>query len=176
MNVDALIWRLYNETGLLALASKHGGKDNLMLLYNYARKFEGSSFKGLYSFINYVNNVAARDDGLEDSDNKLTDNNTVKILTVHSSKGLEYPIVFLSEASRKLTNRDLSDRIAYAEGYGMSFNLRGPDGLSLVRNPMQSIIHERINRKFYEEELRVLYVALTRAKERLFVTGDMKAK
>ena len=176
MNVDALIWRLYNETGLLALASKHGGKDNLMLLYNYARKFEGSSFKGLYSFINYVNNVAARDDGLEDSDNKLTDNNTVKILTVHSSKGLEYPIVFLSEASRKLTNRDLNDRIAYAEGYGMSFNLRGPDGLSLVRNPMQSIIHERINRKFYEEELRVLYVALTRAKERLFVTGDMKAK
>ncbi len=176
MNVDALIYRLYNETGLLALASKHGGKDNLMLLYNYARKYEGSSFKGLYSFINYVNNVAAREDGLEDSDNKVTDGNTVKILTVHSSKGLEYPIVFLCEGSRALTNRDLTERIAYAEGYGMSFNLRAPDGLALVRNPMQSIIHQRMNRKFYEEELRVLYVALTRAKERLFVTGDLKAK
>lgn len=176
MNVDALIYRLYNETGLLALASKHGGKDNLMLLYNYARKFEGSSFKGLYSFINYLNSVAAREDGLEDSDNKVTDGNTVKILTVHSSKGLEYPIVFLAEGSRGLTNRDLTERIAYAEGYGMSFNLRAPDGLALVRNPIQSIIHERMNRKFYEEELRVLYVALTRAKERLFVTGDLKAK
>jgi ATP-dependent helicase/nuclease subunit A len=176
MNVDALIYRLYNETGLLALASKHGGKDNLMLLYNYARKFEGSSFKGLYSFINYVNNVAEREDGLEDSDNKVSDANTVKIITIHSSKGLEYPIVFLSEGSRLLTNRDLTDRIAYAEEYGMSFNLRGPDGLSLVKNPMQNIIHEKINRKFYEEELRVLYVALTRARERLFVTGDLKAK
>ena len=175
MNVDALIYRLYNETGLLALASKHGGKDNLMLLYNYARKFEGSSFKGLYSFINYVNNVSAREDGLEDSDNKVTDGNTVKILTVHSSKGLEYPIVFLAEGSRGLTNRDLNERIAYAEGYGMSFNLRAPDGLALVRNPIQSIIHERINRKFYEEE-RVLYVALTRARERLFVTGDLRAR
>ena len=151
MNVDALIYRLYNETGLLALASKHGGKDNLMLLYNYARKFEGSSFKGLYSFINYVNSVAAREDGLEDSDNKVTDGNTVKILTVHSSKGLEYPIVFLAEGSRGLTNRDLTERIAYAEGYGMSFNLRAPDGLALVRNPIQSIIHERINRTFYED-------------------------
>ena len=176
MNVDALIYRLYNETGLLALASKHGGKDNLMLLYNYARKFEGSSFKGLYSFISYVNNVAARDGGLEDSDNKVTDGNTVKIITVHSSKGLEYPIVFLAEGSRALTNRDLTERIAYAEGYGMSFNLRAPDGLALVRNPIQSIIHERMNRKFYEEELRVLYVALTRAKERLFVTGDLRAE
>ena len=176
MNVDALIYRLYNETGLFALASKNGGKDNLMLLYNYARKFEGSSFKGLYSFINYVNNVAAREDGLEDSDNKVSDGNTVKIITIHSSKGLEYPFVFLSEGSRGLTNRDLTERIAYAEEYGMSFNLRGPDGLSLVRNPMQSIIHEKINRKFYEEELRVLYVALTRAKERLFITGDLKAK
>ena len=176
MNVDALIYRLYNETGLLALASKNGSKDNLMLLYNYARKFESSSFKGLYSFINYVNNVATREGGLEDSDNKVSDGNTVKIITVHSSKGLEYPIVFLAEGSRGLTNRDLTERIAYSEGYGMSFNLRAPDGLALVRNPMQSIIHERMNRKFYEEELRVLYVALTRAKERLFVTGDLRAK
>lgn len=176
MNVDALIHRLYNETGLLALASKNGGKDNLMLLYNYARKFEGSSFKGLYSFINYVNNVAERQDGLEDADNKISDGNTVKIITIHSSKGLEYPIVFLGEASRGLTNRDLTERIAYSEGYGISFNLRAPDGLALVRNPIHNIIHERMNQKFYEEELRVLYVALTRAKEELYVVGDLKAK
>ena len=114
--------------------------------------------------------------GAIDRQGKVTDGNTVKIITVHSSKGLEYPIVFLAEGSRALTNRDLTERIAYAEGYGMSFNLRAPDGLALVRNPIQSIIHERMNRKFYEEELRVLYVALTRAKERLFVTGDLRAE
>ena len=174
MNVDALIYRLYSETGLLALASKHGGKENLMLLYNYARKFEGSSFKGLYNFINYVNNVAAKDEGLEDGDNKVSDSDSVKIVTVHSSKGLEYPIVFLAEASRRLHNIDLTARVAYSEGYGVSFYLREPDGLCMVRNPVQHIIRKRMNEKFYEEELRVLYVALTRAREELFVVGNLE--
>ena len=174
MNVDALIYRLYSETGLLALASKHGGKENLMLLYNYARKFEGSSFKGLYNFINYVNNVAAKDEGLEDGDNKVSDSDSVKIVTVHSSKGLEYPIVFLAESARRLHNIDLTARVAYSEGYGVSFYLREEDGLAIERNPIQHIIRKRMNDKFYEEELRVLYVALTRAKEDLYIVGNLE--
>lgn len=173
MSVDALIYRLYHETGLLALASRHGGKDNLMLLYNYARKFEGSSYEGLYNFINYVNNVAERDEALDDSSSADEGSEAVKILTVHSSKGLEYPIVFFAESSRRITNLDVKDTIAYADGYGISFYLRAPGGLALARNPVQHVIHERMNEKFFEEELRVLYVALTRAKERLFVVGDM---
>ena len=171
MSADALLSRLYRETGLLALASKHGGKENLMLLYNYARKFEGSSYKGLYSFINYINNVIDEKAEFDSGRDAVTEENAVRIVTVHSSKGLEYPIVFLAETGKKFTNLDKRSRFAYSEDYGLSVYLRAPKGLALVRNPVQHIIHENMDRKFIEEELRVLYVALTRAREQLFISG-----
>ena len=173
--VDALIAKLYRETGLLALASKNGGKENLLLLYNYARKYEGSSFKGLYNFVNYVNNLISmnaafpqkREDG---------DINAVKLLTIHSSKGLEFPVVFLAESHRQLINRDEQNRIAYAEDFGISLCLRAPGGLAVADNPVQHAVHDYMHTKYIEEELRVLYVALTRARERLFVVGSSKAE
>lgn len=171
MNVDTLIARLYRETGLLALASKHHGKDNLMLLYNYSRKYEGSSYKGLYNFINYINNIIEAEAGFSDEKRGTGDPNAVKIVTVHSSKGLEYPIVFFAGASKKLSNLDKKNRFAYSEDYGLSVYLRAPMGLALARNPIQHIIHNHMDKKYVEEELRVLYVALTRARERIFVVG-----
>lgn len=168
-NVDSLISRLYRETGLLALASKHGGKDNLLLLYDYARKFEGSAYKGLYSFITYINNLI--DLGKELGEKREgSESDAVKIVTAHSSKGLEYPAVFF-DATYKLKNLDESERVAYSAGFGLSVCLRSKDGLALVNNPVQNIIRDRMHRKYFEEELRVLYVALTRAREELFVVG-----
>ena len=171
MTADALIARLYRETGLLALASKHGGEDNLMLLYNYARKFEGSSYKGLYSFISYINNIIEENKKFEDKPGGISDENAVKIMTVHSSKGLEFPVVFFAEAGKPFKNLDKSARFAYSEDYGLALYLRVTGGLALVRNPVQHVIHLNMDKKFIEEELRVLYVALTRARERLYITG-----
>ena len=171
MNVDALILRLYKETGLLALASKHGGKENLMLLYSFARSYEGSSYRGLYNFIKYLDTVielgtsfAEKRDG--------TDSDAVKITTVHSSKGLEYPIVFFADAGKSFHNRDTQEKIVYAEDYGISVCLRMEDNPALVSNPVQNIIIEKMEERYFEEELRVLYVALTRARERLYVSGE----
>ena len=65
--VDALILRLYNETGLLALASKSGGKENLTLLYDYARSYEAGSFKGLYNFISFINNIIDKKTTFDDT-------------------------------------------------------------------------------------------------------------
>lgn len=176
INVDSLIARLYRETGLLSLASKHGGKDNLMLLYNYARKYEGSSYKGLYNFINYINNVISSKASFENTKNSAGDDNAVKLVTVHSSKGLEYPIVFFAETAKKLDNKDNALRFAYLEDYGLSIYLRAPTGLALTRNPVQHIIRENMTEQYIEEELRVLYVALTRAREQLYVVGTCPEK
>lgn len=171
MKVDELIQRLYSETGILALATSGGSKENLMLLYNYARKFESSSFEGLYSFINYVNTVIESGASFE-STKESESEDAVKILTVHKSKGLEYPVVFLADAATSLVSQhERSTKIAYSETYGPAVKLRIPDGLALIESPIYNVIIDSNIEKSVEEELRVYYVALTRARERLFVVG-----
>ena len=171
MKVDELIQRLYSETGILALAAKGGSKENLMLLYNYARKFESSSFEGLYSFINYVNTVIESGASFE-STKESESEDAVRILTVHKSKGLEYPVVFLADAASSLISQnERKAKIAYSEIYGPAVKLRVPDGLALVESPIYNVIIDSNIEKSVEEELRVYYVALTRARERLFIVG-----
>ena len=171
VGVDTLIHKLYRDTGLMSLASKSGGKENLTLLYDYARGYEAGSFKGLYNFISFINNIIDKKTTFDDARSR-TGIDAVKIVTAHASKGLEYPVVFLVEADGKIYNKDRASRLAFCEDFGISFRLRTPSGLAVVNNPVQSIIGDRITDKLYEEELRVLYVALTRARERLFVIGE----
>ena len=168
--VDRLIYKLYSETGLMSLASKSGGSENLTLLYDFARGFEVGSFKGLYNFIQFINSIIDKKTTFDDARMK-TGVDAVKIVTCHASKGLEYPVVFLVEADGKIYNKDRASRLAFSEEMGISMRLRSPSGLAVVNNPVQDIINHSIRRKLYEEELRVLYVALTRARERLFVIG-----
>ena len=169
-NVDKLIMMLYRKTGLLSLASGNDGKKNLMLLYEYARKFEGGSFKGLYNFISYINSIV---DKKHDFDkNQPADNaDAVKIITVHSSKGLEYPVVFFAEADISLQKSQDTERLAYDEDFGIGLDLRTDSSLAIVENPTRPIIKDYIARRSFEEEMRVLYVALTRAREQLYVVG-----
>lgn len=175
IGVDKLLYRLYTETGLLALAARSGGKDNLMLLYDWARTFEAGSYKGLYSFLSFINSIVGERTTFDDSRDSA-ESAAVEIITCHKSKGLEYPIVFLAECGSKFKNHDVANRLAFAEDFGISVRLRTPSGLALVNNPIQGIVNHYISEKDYEEELRVLYVALTRARERLFVTGECSTK
>ena len=170
IGVDSLIHKLYRETGLMSLASKSGGKENLTLLYDYARGYEAGSFKGLYNFISFINSIIDKKTTFDDA-RARTGIDAVKIITAHSSKGLEYPVVFLVEADGRIYNKDKDKRLVICEDFGISFRLRSPSGLAIVNSPVQDIINHRIARKLYEEELRILYVALTRAREQLFVVG-----
>ncbi len=170
VKVDAFLLRLYNETGLLALASRNGCKENLMLLYNYAKSFEASSFEGLYSFISYVNTIIETDAKFSPQ-KEGGENNAVRIVTVHKSKGLEYPIVFLGDAGKKLSSGGRATKFAYAEGLGFAVKERTPGGLALIDSPVYTAIRDYNADRELEEELRVYYVALTRARERLYITG-----
>ena len=170
IGVTPLLYKLYHETGLYALAAKNGGKDNLTLLYDYARSFEAGAYKGLYNFISFINNLTDKKTTFDDP-RAGSDSDAVKIVTCHSSKGLEYPVVFLVDATSAITNKEKANRFAFAGGFGIAMRLRTPSGLALVKNPVMDIVNYYIDKKNYEEELRVLYVALTRARERLFVVG-----
>ena len=171
IEVDTLIYKLYHETGLLSLAAKNGGKENLMILYDYARSYESGAVPGLYNFISFLNSLIDKKTTFDDA-RELSGEDAVRIVTCHASKGLEYPVVFLVETGSRLSNKDSRSRLAFAEDFGISFRLRTPSGIALVNNPVQDIINHFVYRKLYEEELRVLYVALTRARERLFIVGD----
>ena len=171
VSVHTLISRLYRELGLLSLAKSGEGRENLVLLYNYARRFEGTDYKGLYSFINYINTVINRGARFDDS-HEEGDTDAVKIVTVHGSKGLEYPVVFYSDTGKSISNKDASGRVAYAEDFGIAAYLRSKDGTAIVKNPIKEVVNSYLSRKNFEEELRILYVALTRARERLYITGE----
>ena len=170
VGVDTLIFKLYHETGLLALAARSGGEENLSLLYDYARSYESGSFKGLYNFISFINNVIDKKTTFDDN-REMGESDAVKIITSHSSKGLEYPVVFLVDTGARLKNRDKANRLVFAEDFGISLRLRTELGYALVNNPVQDLTNHYIYEKLYEEELRVLYVALTRAREQLYVVG-----
>ncbi len=168
--VPELLFKLYHETGLLALAAKSGGKENLMLLYDYACSFSAGEFGGLYNFIHFINSLIDKRTAFDDV-KESSDDAAVRIVTCHASKGLEYPVVFLVDAGARIRNKDTSRRIAMSEDMGIAMRLRTPSGLALVDNPVMDIINHRGTAKNFEEELRVLYVALTRARERLCIVG-----
>ena len=171
MTIDALIARLYRECGLYSLCVRNGGAERLLKLFDYARSFENGSFCGLYSFLSYIDKIIDRNNSFDDREAPI-DTNAVRIQTVHSSKGLEYPIVFLCEAQAAFkSNRTASERLSYNENFGISMLLRTPLGLSRVANPMRAAVQDFSERRELEEESRILYVALTRARERLFVVG-----
>ncbi|MBQ2876368.1 MAG: UvrD-helicase domain-containing protein [Clostridia bacterium] len=176
IGVDALISKLYRECGLMALASHNGGADNLTVLYDYARSYEAGAYKGLYNFINFINNII--DDKKTAFDDKRAGSmqDAVKIITCHSSKGLEYPIVFLCGANGRFSSQDTRPRLVYSADMGITFRQRTPSGLAVVESPIHDLNCHYILRKQHEEELRVLYVALTRAREQLYVVGKARTK
>ena len=176
MRVDELILRLYNETGLLALGLGSGCKENLMLLYNYAKDFEASSYEGLYSFINYINTVI-EEGGTFQTKKQEGETGAVTIMTVHSSKGLEFPVVILADASTPLISQtETAQKIGYNENMGIGFKTRYKNSIALVDSPVRRAIIDSNAKRSIEEELRIYYVALTRAREQLYIVGAPEAK
>ncbi len=168
MPTDRLISFIYRESGLLALAAKNGGRDNLILLHSYAAKYEKSEFKGLYSFISFINAVIEKGEEYP-SGGESEEENAVKIMTVHKSKGLEFPVTIIANASAKSGGSE--GRIILSENFGISLKTKDDTGLALVDNPTVHIIDKAIKRSELDEEMRVLYVALTRAREQLYIYG-----
>ena len=172
MRVDALLTKLYAESSLLSLASKNGGRDNLLLLKDYAVRYEAGGFSGLYSFIHYINSLLEKRADFDSKRPSSADENRVQLITVHASKGLEYPVCFLAGCGSELRDKE-NGPFAYVEGFGLAFRLRDCSGLSLVESPAVNALLSKRFEKSFEEELRILYVALTRARERLYLFGTV---
>lgn len=176
--VDKLIWHLFSDTDIFALATGGSGdpsasakRANLLMLYDYARKFESGSFKGLNNFIRYIHDVLDSGAGFDSAPSASEAENAVRIMTIHQSKGLEFPVVFLCDCGASFNDSDKSERVLLDRHYGTTLRLSDTSGLATVDTVFRRAEALGIAAKSRDEEIRVLYVALTRAIHRLIVTG-----
>ncbi len=148
---------------------------NLRKFYDYARRYEASSYKGLHDFVEYVSGIISQNTKIADED--AATSNTVRIMTVHKSKGLEFPVVFLFGADKVISDQDSKKNMIFSpnENIGIAFKISDSTGLGQIESPYRIALSNRTVEKSAEEEIRVLYVALTRARDILYVIASGKS-
>lgn len=177
MPIDEFIWYLYTNTGYYgyvgALAGGVQRQANLRVLFQRARQYEMTSYKGLFNFINFINKLKVSSGDMGSAKTLGENDNVVRIMSIHKSKGLEFPVVFLSALGKNFNMQDLNKKILFHSELGF-----GPDYINLEKRLSYStVIKEALKKKIkvetLSEEMRILYVALTRAKEKLIMTGSV---
>lgn len=175
MSVNALIQSVVSETDyiiyLSTLDNSEIAKSNVRMLYTKANDFESNTFKGIFNFVNYVEKTKAK--GKDSDSAKLIDenDNVVRVMTIHKSKGLEFPVVFLARTSTKFNKRDLSEAVLKHKDYGLGINVT--DYSRRISYPIayKNAMRYSLETEYVSEEMRILYVALTRAREKLIIVG-----
>ncbi len=161
---------IFGKCGILSMC-KSEEREDLIKLYNLAREYEGSSFKGLYSFLRYVEKISINNDEKSFKGDVTKEN--VKIMSIHASKGLEFEICFICNCENVFNYLDTGKPILFQRELGIAGYASKTDGLAKFDTMARKCIALQINREMHEEEMRVLYVAMTRAKSKLVLTGTM---
>ncbi len=170
-----LIWEIYESLGCMALCSAmrdgEGRRARLLRLFELARSFETTGWRGLRRFLDWLRSMRER--GEEPAFPDEDGGGAVRIMSIHRSKGLEFPVVFIGDTARQFNRSDLRGSVlVHPElGLGPKFTdaARGIEYPTLARRAVAN----RLERELLSEELRLLYVAMTRARERLFITCAM---
>ncbi len=178
LSVDKLLRYLYRDTAVLSFSSgeEAAGADrraNLLRLYEYARKFEAGGYKGLYRFVNYVEDIMRNNTELKTPGSGA---DVVKLTTIHKSKGLEFPVCFIVGCGTYFNTADQRESFVLDDTLGAALRLPNAGAFSRAETFPRAAVVAEIDRKAREEEMRILYVAMTRAVERLYLTGKSRGK
>ncbi|MDA1475979.1 helicase-exonuclease AddAB subunit AddA [Bacillus changyiensis] len=179
-SVAELIWDIYRDTKYLDyVGGMPGGKQrqaNLRVLYDRARSYEATSFRGLFRFLRFIERMRERGNDLGTARALSEQEDVVRLMTIHSSKGLEFPVVFTAGLGRSFNTMDLNK--SYLLDKELGFGTKFIDPKWRISYPTLPLIamKKKMRRELLSEELRVLYVALTRAKEKLYLIGTVKDK
>ena len=177
VSADELIWFLYkytgyyNYVGLLDMGDQR--KTNLMLLFEKAKNYEKNSYKGLFNFVNYIQKISLKSD-ISEAKLISEDANVVKIMSIHKSKGLEFPVVFLANTNKKFNFRADDSNLVLHQKLGFGPVVYDMDKKTSFNSIMKKKIEKFKKNEQIAEEMRLLYVAMTRAKEKLIITGRVK--
>lgn len=178
--ISELIWSIYERTHLLeivtGLPNGQQRRVNLESLYERATSYESAGFKGLYQFISFIERMRKNQKDLAQPLLSDKADNAVKLMTIHASKGLEFPVVFVMGLGHKYQTRDLSGNFTISkDGLGLTIKEKDYRIDSLVK----SLADVEKRQQMLEEEARILYVGLTRAQQKLILVAsvsEMEAK
>ncbi|MBQ4559478.1 MAG: helicase-exonuclease AddAB subunit AddA [Tyzzerella sp.] len=173
--IHRLLWELMDETGYMdyvsALPSGEQRAANLEMLLEKAVTFEGTSYKGLFHFVRYIEQLEKYD--VDYGEASLMDEkmNVVNLMSIHKSKGLEFPIVFVVGMGKQFNMQDTKQSIVVHPELGVGVD--AVDTVLRVKTStlLKKAIQHKVQIESKAEELRVLYVAMTRAKEKLILCG-----
>lgn len=174
--IHELLWCLLDESGFMEyMAVFPNGEQrvaNLEMLVEKATTFETSSYKGLFNFVRYMGLIEKYE--VENGPANLVDEqmNAVTLMTIHKSKGLEFPIVFVARCGSEFNNKSAQGPIGIHSDIGIGLDAIDPEARTSSSTLLKKAISQKIIEQMSEEEARLLYVAMTRAKEKLFLVAD----
>ncbi|MGG3653409.1 helicase-exonuclease AddAB subunit AddA [Bacillus pseudomycoides] len=179
-SLSDLIWKVYRETGYYdfvgGLPAGKQRQANLRVLYDRARQYEATSFRGLFRFLRFIERILERGDDMGTARALSEQEDVVRIMTIHKSKGLEFPVVFVAGLGRRFNTQDLMKRFLLHKDFGFGSQFIDPRKRIKYTTLSQLAIKRKMKMELIAEEMRVLYVALTRAKEKLILIGTVKDK
>lgn len=175
LSLDELIWKIYSDTGFYNYVGLMPNgilrQANLKMLFQKAKQYESSNFKGLYNFINFIDKLKMSSGDMGSAKIIGENDDVVRIMSIHKSKGLEFPVVFLSSTNKQINLNDLNQNVLLHQEIGIGAKYIDYDKQVQYYTLSKLAIRNKIYIETLSEEMRILYVALTRAKEKLFITG-----
>lgn len=177
-SLAGLLSLIYRETGYLEyVATLKNGQQrqaNLRLLYDRARQYEATSYRGLFRFLRFVERLRESGSDLGEARTIGEAEDVVRIMTIHKSKGLEFPVVFVAGMGKQFNQTDMTQSFLLHKELGFGPQVVDMDLRLCYPSLAQKGIKHRLKREMLAEEMRVLYVALTRAREKLVLVGSSK--
>lgn len=181
VSVPELLNTIYRETGYYDYFDNAAGKiaqANLRVLIDRAAEFESTAFRGLSRFIQFIKKIRELGNDLAAARTLGENENVVRIMTVHKSKGLEFPVVFVADLGKRFNTQDLNDTVIANRslGIGIYKAVESDTGIKRISTLARRVIERKNRAETLAEEMRILYVAFTRAKEKLILVGTCSNK
>lgn len=173
--ISEFIWKVYVETGFYnycgLMTNGEIRKANLKMLFERAKEFEKTSFKGLFNFIRFIEKLKSGNSDMTSAKIIGENEDVVRIMSIHKSKGLEFPYVFLCNTSKKMNTEDLKGELLLHKDLG--FGPKYLDSEKKLEYPTlaREALKIKLKNEAISEEMRILYVALTRAREKIIITA-----
>ena len=173
--LNEFILKIYNETDYYnyvnLMPNGQVRKANLKMLLDRAKDYEKISFKGLFNFIRYLERVKNSNSDLSSAKLIGENENVVRIMSIHKSKGLEFPVAIISRTDKKFNQKELNEPILLHQDLGFGMQYIDYERKIEYTTASKEAIKIKTKEESISEEMRILYVALTRAKEKLIITG-----